>query len=578
MTEVRTLHRNSPLSSILASPEARAIVERLLPELPGKNRTAQWAEFPAGWAIETIMGSGHPGVTKLFDEISGLADPRGPKAVVDVIEPDPGYEGDGVLRASAVVRLPARAGVFVPVEIGFDGPSHGNPFVDVDLRAEFVSDGERIETGGFYDGDGRYAVRFLPPSAGLWRFETRSTARSLDGLTGEINVQASDNPGPVGADGLHFAHANGQTFAPLGTTLYAWTHQTDELIDTTLASLAEAPFNKVRMCVFPKHYDYNTTEPERFPWVRLPDGGFDVTRFDVDYWQRLERRLRELGEMGIQADLILFHPYDKWGFATQADVVDERYLRYLTRRLSCFPHVWWSLANEYDLMLDKSDADWDRIAEVIQSEDPVGHLMSIHNWFRLWDYSSPWATHVSVQYGVDLAGQMLSWRKRWGKPVIVDELGYEGDLPHGWGNLTGEDFVEKCWQIAHTGGYATHGETFWDSDEVVWWSKGGTLRGEAVERLAFLESLRAEAPGGRFDPLPSDFDALTGGAAGEYELTYLGRGRPRSRNVELVAGREARIDIVDTWEMTVTPVGGVHAGVVDVPLPAKPHMGIRVRY
>ncbi|MGW0705640.1 DUF5060 domain-containing protein [Streptomyces sp. NPDC002643] len=29
--------------------------------------------------------------------------------------------------------------------------------------------GEIVRVGGFYDGDGRYVIRFLPPSTGIWR-------------------------------------------------------------------------------------------------------------------------------------------------------------------------------------------------------------------------------------------------------------------------------------------------------------------------------------------------------------------------------------------------------------------------
>ena len=41
-----------------------------------------------------------------------------------------------------------------------------------------------------------------------------------------------------------------------------------------------------------------------------------------------------------------------------------------------------------------------------------------------------------------------AWRRDWGKPVVVDECGYEGDLDHGWGNLTAEELVRRCWEGA----------------------------------------------------------------------------------------------------------------------------------
>ena len=42
-------------------------------------------------------------------------------------------------------------------EAAFDGPSDGNPFLDVELKATFHSASKSVEVKGFYDGDG-YAV------------------------------------------------------------------------------------------------------------------------------------------------------------------------------------------------------------------------------------------------------------------------------------------------------------------------------------------------------------------------------------------------------------------------------------
>src|SRR5207248_1587970 len=107
--------------------------------------------------------------------------------------------------------------------------------------------------------------------------------------------------GPVRVAGsFHFAHADGTPYLPIGTTCYAWTHQNEELEHRTLASLAASPFNKVRMCVFPKSYLFNENEPERHAFKRLDDGTFDLTRFDPEFFRHLEQRVAELSELGIE--------------------------------------------------------------------------------------------------------------------------------------------------------------------------------------------------------------------------------------------------------------------------------------
>ena len=54
----------------------------------------------------------------------------------------------------------------------------------------------------------------------------------------------------------------------------------DELEEKTLATLKGSPFNKLRMCIFPKHYAYNENEPIYHPFERDGEGGWDFSRFN----------------------------------------------------------------------------------------------------------------------------------------------------------------------------------------------------------------------------------------------------------------------------------------------------------
>ncbi len=106
------------------------------------------------------------------------------------------------------------------------------------------------------------------------------------------------------------------------------------------------------MCVFPKHYAFSQNEPEFHAFERQEDGRFDTTRFNPTFFQHLERRIGDLRDLGIEADLILFHPYDRWGYSTMPSEVDDRYLRYLVL-VAAYRNIWWSMANEYDLMAQR---------------------------------------------------------------------------------------------------------------------------------------------------------------------------------------------------------------------------------
>ena len=91
--------------------------------------------------------------------------------------------------------------------------------------------------------------------------------------------------------------------------------------------------SEIRMCAFPKWFIFNTDEPPRYPFRRQPDGDWDFTQFEPEYFQHLDRCVAQLGEIGVEADVILFHPYDRWGFAEMPASADDRYVQYVVRRL-----------------------------------------------------------------------------------------------------------------------------------------------------------------------------------------------------------------------------------------------------
>ena len=109
----------------------------------------------------------------------------------------------------------------------------------------------------------------------------------------------------VRAEGTHFTHEDGSRYIPFDTTVYALVHQEDAIVEQTLETLKNAPFNKVRMCVFPKHYDLVANEPPYHPFMKNEDGVWDVHKPDFTFWHRFEKYLDRLEELKIQVDLIL---------------------------------------------------------------------------------------------------------------------------------------------------------------------------------------------------------------------------------------------------------------------------------
>jgi hypothetical protein len=131
---------------------------------------------------------------------------------------------------------------------------------------------------------------------------------------------------------------------------------------------------------------------------------------------------------------------------------------------------------------------------------------------------------------------------------------------------------------AARGGYVGHGETYLHPEDVIWWSKGGALYGQSPARITFLRQVLEEAPA-PLEPVGeiTDTHLPSGGQPGVYYLTYFGVRQPGRVTLRLPAGRRFRVDLLDTWEMTATPLEDAVEDGTTLRLPRKPYLALRLR-
>lgn len=495
-------------------------------------------------------------------------------------------------------------------ELAFQGAEPEGSHVQVKLKAQFTFEKETKTVDGFYAGNGIYKVRFYPEKSGNYVWKVTGAVSG----EGEIYCEPAKAHGIVRVSGMHFKHDDGTWYRPFGTTVYALIHQEEALTDTTMETLKAAPFNKARFCVFPKDYDFNHNDPKLYPFEKKDDK-WDVHRPVFAYWDALEERIRELDAMGIQGDLILFHPYDRWGFSRMGKEESMVYLDYLLRRLSAMPNLWWSLANEYDLMPAYQWEDWEDFGKFVASHDPYGHCLSNHNCMAYWDFKQKEITHCCIQ-DVNV-NEVPELQEEYGKPVIFDECRYEGNIIHSWGNISAREMVRRFWTAVCCGGYCTHGETFYSEDEVLWWAKGGILKGESPVRIAFLREIVEELPGPldflgeglwkltagqllrmkeegapkeirenffamamlnlpkeRIRPFMAKERVALGHCGKDAYLKYMERQCAAFTYLELPEDGCYRVEVIDTWEMTRKTVMENAGGKVEIALPGKEDMAV----
>ncbi len=492
-------------------------------------------------------------------------------------------------------------------EVSLTGIAEGNPFTERSISGTFSGAQECVRVNGFYDGGGIYKVRFMPSFEGEYTFRIEGTYGGGVQEGGfAVTAPSAGNHGPVRvANTYHFVYEDGTPYYPIGTTCYVWDLQSDERIAETLETLKNSAFNKIRFCVFPKHYDYNLGEPRSYPYEGTPmDSGvltrenfleytfksegnhFDYTRFNPAHFRHVEWCIERLRELGIEADIIMMHPYDRWGFCTMTKEQDDLYWNYAVARFAAYRNVWWSLANEYDLFPTKTEEDWEHFASILCAKDPYRHLRSIHNCRHFYDYSRPWVTHCSIQrQDIYKSAEFVNeWRERYHKPVVLDEIAYEGNIQHGWGNITGEELTRRFWEAACRGGYPGHGETFLHPEDVLWWSHGGKLHGESWKRFGLLLKVLEEGPGSGLAPYERcSWDEVCAVPEKEfafpvksYYLYYYSFMRPSFREFWFDDETEFEVKVIDTWGMTVED-RGIHRGKFRVELPGKQYMAIQIR-
>lgn len=493
-------------------------------------------------------------------------------------------------------------------EISIQGPKDGNPFLEHWVKGSFTGreevSGDKCGSAtvdGFYDGDGVYRVRFMPSFEGEYHYSIRGDFLDEE-IAGKFTATAPSqgNHGPVRVkDRYHFAYADGMPYYCVGTTCYVWDLQSDDLEVQTLESLEKMGVNKIRFCVLPKHFNFNLKEPRSYPYEGTPvdsssltemnfheydqkDNGstWDFFRFNCEHFQHIEYCIMELQKRGIEADLIMMHPYDRWGFSTMTKEEDAFYWNYAVTRFSPFRNVWWSFANEYDTLNKKTTEDWEGYARIVEEKDPYRHLRSIHSCLTPYDYSRPWITHCSIQ-GNPFCTDAL--RHQYGKPVVIDEMRYEGNLPYSWGNATAREMNRRFWQVICRGGYPGHGETYLHPENILWWSHGGELHGESWKRLGFVKRILEKTPGHGL-MLEKDYNGVLISVpeternlkVKSYYIYYYDDSQPAYADIEADPDTDYDVEIIDTWNMTITPAG-TRRGRFFLDLPGSQYMAVRLK-
>ncbi|MDX2285275.1 MAG: DUF4038 domain-containing protein [Bacteroidia bacterium] len=410
-------------------------------------------------------------------------------------------------------------------------PPGVNPFTDASLEAVVALPGSKPDTlQGFCDSqDGlRFAVRHMPAQPGRYQAVLRFTlGGAVQTRTAAYTVLPSGQDGPLRADPehpWHFIYENsGRHFFWNSTTAYwlmGW--KDEQVIREAIDRLAYFQINRIRVAINGRaHGGSRWSEPavvespgftfKLNPWLAerpedLDDPGFDVTRFNVPYWQKLDRLVAHARDRGIIVSLIFYvdgldHGCDPFKRERMGNADEQRYYRYAAARYSAFPNIMWDVTNEYHLF--RSEAWVEQMGTLLKAADPHRHLISVHGHADFPFRTSPWVDVVLYQSWDECGGYafMSACREKQAAtgrilPQINEEYGYEGHyspwgcgataakLPHG---RSAENRARLAWEICMAGGYQTTGETAQYGTGAGEDTGGGWINGRGNYKMTMLK-------------------------------------------------------------------------------------------
>lgn len=406
---------------------------------------------------------------------------------------------------------------FVEVTANASRPHAGNPFTESAFDGWFeLADGsKRWQVEGFCDSpDGSiFHIRFMPPKAGNYRYLVRyHQGWKSKAWQGNFQAVEAGRRGPIRVDPLHPWHfvweGTGEHYFFNGTTAYwlmGW--RDDSVIQASIERLHKLEVNRMRVTLAGRsnllYGEPVITGPTwtlfLTPWPAknaedIYHPGFDYTRFDVAYWQKVDRALRYARDRDMIISLVLdmndgrVHPT-----AFSAD--EYRFIRYAVDRFGAFSNITWDLGDDLD---GYRGPVWTSVTgTLIEKWDPYSHLATSHplnpmhqdrgaNWFGFTSFQEWSRTQHSF---------MLEQRREQEKsgriiPQTNEEYGYEDHYPW-WAPPPPADAPEvlrrTAWDIVMAGAYQTSGETAKRGTNVWPDTGGGWMNGRGDDTMTMLQ-------------------------------------------------------------------------------------------
>jgi len=209
-----------------------------------------------------------------------------------------------------------------------EAAAHPNPYITVELKAEFRSPRQRtFLVPAFWDGGHKMVIRFSPTEAGEWNYRLTSNIAGWEGKTGTFTAAASDSPGFLRAANVHHWAYTERNLPHLwmGATELRFATGDDASFRAMADGRAAQKFNHVRGLLLGEGADSGFASPDQ------PD---------LAHFRRLDERIRYLNQKGIVVDLVLAGGGGQLTRLFPNPDERRRFARYAAARYAAFNITW----------------------------------------------------------------------------------------------------------------------------------------------------------------------------------------------------------------------------------------------
>ena len=319
--------------------------------------------------------------------------------------------------------------------------AYASPCTEAEVRVRFDGpDGQTREGMGFWDGEERFLIRCVFPTAGEWRWETTCSDASNQGLhgqSGKVRVTPSRGEAPltrhgylrVSDDHRLLVYADGTPFLWIGDTCWAApVHATEQEWQQYVADRAAKGYSVLQVSIA-SDWALEQRAPSAPPFLSaLPD----ISKPNPVYFQRIDHMLAEANDQGLAVLVVgLMETTYRYPPPEQIALLS----RYIAARYSSYAVIF---SPSFDSHIHEAET---LAAAMAVREAAPANLITMHMGTAVGPFfhGADWLSFDMYQSGhnngdrarqsalaITMPAELLILTPR--KPLVNGEAIYEGDL------------------------------------------------------------------------------------------------------------------------------------------------------